>query len=106
MPVAVRLRYVEDVYGKNAGAEQRDYYRQHTAAAAVILFSHLAGYHVPAAVQYGGYLIVGNFVGTQALAAVGATSSFVQLLVGLFVGLCSGAGVIIAQSFARGTTMK
>ena len=35
-------------------------------------------------------LIVGNFVGTQALAAVGATSSFVQLLVGLFVGLCSG----------------
>ena len=38
-------------------------------------------------------LIVGNFVGTQALAAVGATSSFVQLLVGLFVGLCSGAGV-------------
>ena len=55
MPVAVRLRYVEDVYGKNAGAEQRDYYRQHTAAAAVILFSHLAGHHVPAAVQYGGY---------------------------------------------------
>ena len=52
MPVAVRLRYVEDVYGKNAGAEQRDYYRQHTAAAAVILFSHLAGHHVPAAVQY------------------------------------------------------
>ena len=34
-------------------------------------------------------LIVGNFVGTQALAAVGATSSFVQLLVGLFVGLSS-----------------
>ena len=55
MPVAVRLRYVEDVYGKNAGAEQRNYYRQHTAAAAVILFSHLAGHHVPAAVQYGGY---------------------------------------------------
>ena len=47
-------------------------------------------------------LIVGNFVGTQALAAVGATSSFVQLLVGLFVGLCSGAGVIIAQSFGAG----
>ena len=29
-------------------------------------------------------LIVGNFVGTQALAAVGATSAFVQLLVGVF----------------------
>ena len=32
-------------------------------------------------------LIVGNFVGTQALAAVGATSAFVQLLGGVFVGL-------------------
>ena len=44
-------------------------------------------------------LIVGNFVGTNALAAVGATGSFVNLLVGLFVGLCSGAGVVIAQSW-------
>lgn len=44
-------------------------------------------------------LIVGNFVGTQALAAVGATGPFVNLLVGLFVGLCSGAGVVVSQSF-------
>ena len=44
-------------------------------------------------------LIVGNFVGTNALAAVGATGAFVNLLVGLFVGLCSGAGVVIAQSW-------
>ena len=44
-------------------------------------------------------LIVGNFVGTNALAAVGATGTFVNLLVGLFVGLCSGAGVVIAQSW-------
>lgn len=43
-------------------------------------------------------LIVGNFVGTNALAAVGATGPFVNLLVGLFVGLCSGAGVVVAQS--------
>lgn len=47
-------------------------------------------------------LIVGNFVGTQALAAVGATSAFVQLLVGVFVGLCSGAGVVVAQSYGAG----
>ena len=39
-------------------------------------------------------LVVGNFVGTQALAAVGATSAFVQLLVGIFVGLCSGASAV------------
>ena len=44
-------------------------------------------------------LIVGNFVGTQALAAVGATGAFVQLLLGVFVGLCSGAGVLVAQSY-------
>ena len=44
-------------------------------------------------------LIVGNFVGTRALAAVGATGPFVNLLVGLFVGLCSGVGVVISQSF-------
>lgn len=44
-------------------------------------------------------LIVGNFVGTQALAAVGATGAYVNLLVGLFVGLCSGVGVVVSQSF-------
>ena len=38
-------------------------------------------------------------MGTNALAAVGATGPFVNLLVGLFVGLCSGAGVVIAQSW-------
>ena len=47
-------------------------------------------------------LIVGNFVGTGALAAVGATGAFVQLLVGFFTGLCGGAGVIIAQSYGAG----
>ena len=49
-------------------------------------------------------LIVGNFVGTQALAAVGATGPFVNLLVGLFVGLCSGAGVVVAQSYGARDT--
>lgn len=44
-------------------------------------------------------LIVGNFVGTQALAAVGGTGSFVSLLVGFFTGLCSGASIIISQSY-------
>ena len=44
-------------------------------------------------------LIVGQALGKNALAAVGATGAFVNLLVGLFVGLCSGAGVVIAQSW-------
>lgn len=42
-------------------------------------------------------IIVGRFLGTSALAAVGATSSIVSLLVGFFVGLASGASVVIAQ---------
>ena len=33
---------------------------------------------------------------------MGATGAFVQLLVGVFVGLCSGAGVVIAQSYGAG----
>ena len=44
-------------------------------------------------------LIVGNCVGTQALAAVGATGALTQLLIGIFTGLCSGASVVVAQSF-------
>ena len=44
-------------------------------------------------------MIVGRFLGTSALAAVGATSSIVSLLVGFFVGLASGASVVIAQYY-------
>lgn len=45
-------------------------------------------------------MIVGNFVGKEALAAVGGTTSaLINLLVGFFVGLASGATVIIAQFF-------
>lgn len=45
-------------------------------------------------------IIVGRFLGTSALAAVGATSVIVSLLVGFFTGLASGASVVIAQYFA------
>lgn len=45
-------------------------------------------------------MIVGNFVGKEALAAVGGTTSvLINLLVGFFVGVASGATVIIAQFF-------
>lgn len=44
-------------------------------------------------------LIVGRFVGTQALAAVGATNTLINLLVGFFVGLASGASVVLAQRY-------
>lgn len=48
-------------------------------------------------------VIVGQFVGTEALAAVGGTSgTLINLLVGFFVGLSSGATVIIAQYWGSG----
>lgn len=44
-------------------------------------------------------IIVGQFVGTSALAAVGATGTLINLLVGFFVGMASGATVIISQFY-------
>lgn len=45
-------------------------------------------------------MIVGHFVGKQALAAVGGTTgTLINLLIGFFTGLASGATVIIAQFY-------
>lgn len=45
-------------------------------------------------------IIVGRFVGKEALASVGgSTSTLINLLVGFFVGLSSGATVIISQYY-------
>lgn len=44
-------------------------------------------------------IIVGRFVGTQALAAVGSTAALISLLNGFFVGLSSGATVLVSQFF-------
>lgn len=42
---------------------------------------------------------VGNFVGTQALAAVGSTTMIVNMMVFFFNGFSTGAGVVIANYF-------
>ena len=44
-------------------------------------------------------IIVGQFVGKEALAAVGSTGSIINTLVGFAVGLSSGATVIISQRY-------
>lgn len=45
-------------------------------------------------------VIVGQFVGTEALAAVGGSAAhIVNLLIGFFVGLSSGATVIVSQFY-------
>ena len=45
--------------------------------------------------------VVGRFASSQALAAVGSTSSTINLLINLFVGLSVGANVVIAQFIGR-----
>lgn len=42
-------------------------------------------------------MVVGRFVSIDALAAVGATTPVVDLLLGLVIGLCNGLSIVIAQ---------
>ena len=43
-------------------------------------------------------IVVGRFVGSGALAAVGGgTTTYINLILGFFIGLTSGAGVIVSQ---------
>lgn len=52
-------------------------------------------------------IIVGRFVGSNALAAVGGSSGMiVSLIVGFFVGLTAGASVIVSQFFGSGDRIK
>lgn len=50
--------------------------------------------------------VVGNYVSKQALAAVGASSPIINMLIGFFMGLATGAGVIIAQYYGAGDTQR
>jgi Na+-driven multidrug efflux pump len=43
--------------------------------------------------------VVGRFVSNEAYAAVGSVGPIVNMLVGFFVGLASGAGVVISQYY-------
>jgi len=44
-------------------------------------------------------LVVGNFLGSDALAAVGSSSHLILLFVGLFSGIFTGASVVISRYF-------
>ena len=44
-------------------------------------------------------IIVGRYLGEQALAGVGSTSNLTLFLLSLISGLCNGAGIIVAQCF-------
>ena len=44
-------------------------------------------------------IIVGKFVGDNALSAVGSASPILNMLLALFVGVATGAGIVISQSY-------
>ena len=50
-------------------------------------------------------VVVGRFVGIQALAAVGASGPSYMLIISLVNGFCSGASVVIAQIFGSGDSL-
>lgn len=46
-------------------------------------------------------VVLGRFVGPDALAAVGSTTALINLLVNLFIGLSVGVNVLVARHYAR-----
>lgn len=46
--------------------------------------------------------VVGNFVNDEAYSAVGSVGPIINMLIGFFSGLASGAGVVISQYFGAG----
>ncbi len=51
-------------------------------------------------------IVVGNYVSKQALAAVGASTPLINLIIGFFTGVSVGAGVIIARNFGSKNDQK
>ena len=47
-------------------------------------------------------IVVGKFAGDDSLAAVGSTSSLINLIINIFIGFSIGANVIIANSIGKG----
>lgn len=51
-------------------------------------------------------IIVGNYIGSEALAAVGSSGSIINLLIGFVVGTSVGAGVVISQYYGANNQEK
>lgn len=51
-------------------------------------------------------IIVGNYVGKEALAATGNAGSIVMLLIGFFIGAATGAGIITSQAYGAKDTKR
>lgn len=51
-------------------------------------------------------IVVGHYVGDNALAAVGSAAPILNLLIALFVGISTGAGIVVSQNFGAGKREK
>ncbi len=51
-------------------------------------------------------IVVGNFAGHTALAAVSSTGALINLLVNVFMGLSVGASVVMAQAYGAGDALR
>ena len=51
-------------------------------------------------------IVVGHYVGDNALAAVGSAGPILNLLLALFVGVSTGAGIVISQNYGAGNRQK
>jgi len=51
-------------------------------------------------------VVVGNYVGKEALAAVGGVAPIINMLIGFFNGMSAGAGVVISQYYGAHNRQK
>ncbi len=51
-------------------------------------------------------IVVGHYIGDNALAAVGSAGPILNLLLALFVGVATGAGIVISQNYGAGRRDK
>lgn len=78
------------------------------------IFRHLVGFAIP--LLLGNIFqqmynmvdtwVVGNFVSTEAYSAVGTLGSVTNLMIGFFMGLANGVGVVIARAYGAGDHEK
>lgn len=74
------------------------------------IFRHIVAFAIPIMIagvlqtlyNAADMIVVGKFAGKQSLAAVGSTSSAINLMLNIFVGLSSATNVIVARKFGAG----
>ncbi len=63
-------------------------------------------YWLQLAFNFADVMVLGAFVDDNAVGAVGSTSSLINLVIGLFIGLSLGANILISKYLGEGNTQK